>query len=342
MKTTNTMTFKKTLLGALVISAVTGAFIPWEEYMPRAQSPQMNVFYQDREQQLDTIVIQSMANVDSDALAQLAEDNLLVALNAEIDEQVALNAQAFTEQAVSPEADEPYDQALERDEYLVRIEKEQQSATQVNYDEPLYMLESPLLFAFDSTEINPHYYEALNDSALFMQDEATKQDTIWQVVGYADRSGNAHYNNRLAKKRAQKVAAYLVDKGVDEAQLSIVSLGASNPVNSERSVENNRSERRVEIHRYQAEVTALVEQHTKQLRELAATSVAKSVTKPSVEHSNTLRVIQAASLEQQASSTTLETSIQSNSTETEIDKQVAPINSAQNDATPLLTTAVEL
>ena len=100
-----------------------------------------------------------------------------------------------------------------------------------------------------------------------MQSDSVNQEMVWQVVGYADRSGNYIYNSKLARKRAQAVAEYLVNKGVNEDQLAIISLGTSNPPNDERSIENNRNERRVEIHAYQAEITALLEQHNMQIKQ---------------------------------------------------------------------------
>jgi len=281
---TNT-TFKKSVLSFLVISAVAGSFISWDNYLPRGESAEVKAAFQDRSSSIESILTQNSPHIDSDALALIAEENLTSELDAEVDAQVALQAEVFIKQSEShlfedQESGEPTDViaalALSGDELLVQGESEQllktasprTFATMVDDQEALFMMVSPLLFAFDSSEINPNYYEALNDSARFIQDEAKTEDTLWQVVGYADLSGNALYNSKLAKKRAQKVAAYLVDKGVDEAQLSVVSLGASNPLNSERSIENNRNERRVEIHRYQAEITTLAEQSKQQMQDL--------------------------------------------------------------------------
>jgi len=290
LTTTNT-TFKKSVLSFLVISALAGSSISWENYLPRAESEEIKAAFEQRNASLESIVTQTAPHVDSDALAVIAEDNLTSALDAEIDAQVAQQAEAFIAQSESTVVDgeqlemqkpdqsndplvaaAPLESTLSGDKRLVHEggEESQQFGSVVDDKAELFMMVSPLLFAFDSSEINPNYYEALNDSARFIQDEATTEDTIWQVVGYADLSGNALYNSKLAKQRAQKVAAYLVDKGVDEAQLSVVSLGASNPLNSERSIENNRHERRVEIHRYQAEITALAEQSQQQMQGLRA------------------------------------------------------------------------
>ena len=93
--------------------------------------------------------------------------------------------------------------------------------------------------------------------------KSADKQMLWQVVGYADPSGNANYNKKLAQKRAATVAQFLVNKGVDEDPLVILSLGASQPQQHLFNKENNRLDRRVEIHAYQAEITALAKQLNK-------------------------------------------------------------------------------
>ena len=49
------------------------------------------------------------------------------------------------------------------------------------------------------------------------------------VVGYADRMGNAAYNERLALKRAKAVRDYLVSNGIKAKKIEVRSLGKSAP-----------------------------------------------------------------------------------------------------------------
>jgi len=49
------------------------------------------------------------------------------------------------------------------------------------------------------------------------------------IVGFADRLGNAEYNETLALKRAQAVRAYLVAKGIKAEKLEVQSLGKTIP-----------------------------------------------------------------------------------------------------------------
>jgi len=49
------------------------------------------------------------------------------------------------------------------------------------------------------------------------------------VVGFADRIGNAGYNEKLAMKRAEAVRAYLVAKGIKTKKIEVRSLGKTEP-----------------------------------------------------------------------------------------------------------------
>lgn len=346
MNTKTNTTFKKSVLSFLVVTAVAGAFIPWEDYLPRSETPAMTAFYENSDALQEQVVSQSIMSLDSDRLAEIAEENLISVLDAEIDEQVLMSAQAFTEQAYSPEADEAIDNAI--DEFVLDKTEEKQAPAgefddaKVTSQGPV-MIESPLLFAFDSSEIKPDYYEALNETAMFMQSATAKTNSVWQIVGYADLSGNRIYNGKLAKKRAQKVAAYLVDKGVEEDQLSVVSLGASNPINQERSIANNRHERRVEIHAYQAEITALVDQYNKQLQQQI-----EHVAKLKEQQKNTQQTAQEVTqpenvIQQQTAKAILEGEKNSEPkvVESSETKKEVPLKSAE-ELTERLTTAMEL
>jgi outer membrane protein OmpA-like peptidoglycan-associated protein len=121
-------------------------------------------------------------------------------------------------------------------------------------------IKEKVLFDFSSSEIGPEYYQSLLEMAQLINNSDVDNQTLWQVVGYADLTGNHQFNIELAKRRAQAVATFLVDKGVDEAQLSIVSLGDTSPIQAGQKRGANKLDRRVEVHSYQAEITALAEQ----------------------------------------------------------------------------------
>lgn len=345
MKTKTNTTFKKSVLSFLVISAVAGSFIPWEEYLPRSETPAMKAFYENSENFQGQVLSESMSSTDADLLADIAEKNLISDLDAEIDEQVLLNAQAFTEQAYSPEADEAIDNGIDE---LVLTEPNAQQAPEsaVNHSdispEAPQMMAEPLLFSFDSSEINPEYFQALNQTAKYIQSATTEENSVWQVVGYADLSGNRVYNRKLAQQRAQKVAAYLVDKGVQEEALSVVSLGASQPLHEARSVENNRHERRVEIHTYQAEITALVDQYNKQMQQQANHQKALQLAKRQAELEMQQYVEQLTQVTTQDSAIKSENNVEEKVAETAEQPAKQTPEKLKAEISERLTTAMEL
>ena len=248
-------TYNKSVLSIVIISAVTAAFISWDRYQPRHETASLVEFYQNANNFDDEgTLLQSLSSNDSDTLARIAEDNLV--------SKAGLIAAAIIEDSDPYESDEVVDYEMANEQVVLWQEDTAEAASNNEV-----VIASKVLFAFDSSEISEDNFNGLNETAKLMKSQSTDPDLIWQVVGYADRSGNYIYNSKLAKKRAQAVAKYLVNKGVNEDQLAVLSLGTSNPPNEERSLENNRNERRVEIHEYQAEVTALLEQYNKDLKQ---------------------------------------------------------------------------
>jgi OOP family OmpA-OmpF porin len=68
-----------------------------------------------------------------------------------------------------------------------------------------------------------------------------------EVGGHASSEGSAEINQRLSLERAQSVVAYLVNAGVDGAQLEPIGFGATRPVAPNDSSENMAKNRRIEF-----------------------------------------------------------------------------------------------
>jgi peptidoglycan-associated lipoprotein len=86
----------------------------------------------------------------------------------------------------------------------------------------------PVTFAFDDTTIRPENYEVLDRFVRVVQNFYPHSPVT--VQGFADPAGSAAYNRRLSQRRAEEVRAYLVSRGLSEAQLRAVGLGATQPV----------------------------------------------------------------------------------------------------------------
>ncbi len=78
-------------------------------------------------------------------------------------------------------------------------------------------------FAFDSTEIDEK-----DKNSLKAMVERFKSNPNMQicVLGQADRTGNADYNEKLALDRAEAVAAYLKESGLAGKKFQVVGRGA--------------------------------------------------------------------------------------------------------------------
>ena len=92
-------------------------------------------------------------------------------------------------------------------------------------------------FALSSASLEPQYKTQLVKVA----QEIKKQeaDKEWQVVGHTDKSGSATYNLKLAKQRANKVVSFLVEQGVAEKQLKVLTLGEYEAMQLDNSTYNS-------------------------------------------------------------------------------------------------------
>jgi outer membrane protein OmpA-like peptidoglycan-associated protein len=236
-------TFKKTLLSIVIISTITGGLIALQRYQSEPEFlPTGNVL------PIGGLFEHSLVTTDIEELALIAEANLMsqAQIEAQLDE--------IDTQPLVAEND------ITKENIAASIEKNRTSLDIVVSDEAPKVIENRVLFAFDSSQIKPVYLPSLNAIAALIKSAKADHKMVWQVVGYSDQRGNALYNNQLAKTRAQAVAQFLIDQGVDRAQLAVLSLGESETQGDVSNPENNRLARRVEIHAYQAEIEALVAQ----------------------------------------------------------------------------------
>jgi len=67
------------------------------------------------------------------------------------------------------------------------------------------------------------------------------------VEGHADSIGSHGYNFTLGLKRSKSVMKYLVDKGVDPADLVAVSKGEIQPIASNKTAQGRQKNRRVDL-----------------------------------------------------------------------------------------------
>lgn len=101
-----------------------------------------------------------------------------------------------------------------------------------------------ITFDTNSTEIKPQFYAVLNDVAdVLEQYPATYVD----VIGHADSTGDAGYNQRLSEQRAQAVAGYLIAQNVMRDRFYVGGMGETSPIASNDTPQGRAQNRRVEI-----------------------------------------------------------------------------------------------
>lgn len=96
-------------------------------------------------------------------------------------------------------------------------------------------------FAFNSASLDASARAVLDRQANFIRQFP---EARFRVYGYTDLVGSAAYNKRLGLRRAQRVVAYLVARGVNRGRLrAMVSYGETRPVvqTQNRERKNRRS-----------------------------------------------------------------------------------------------------
>ena len=84
----------------------------------------------------------------------------------------------------------------------------------------------------------------------YLQRLADRMKTTGQrirLIGHTDNSGTAEYNMELGQARADAIKKFLVDKGIDPAQITTESRGESQPEATNETLEGRHENRRVEV-----------------------------------------------------------------------------------------------
>jgi outer membrane protein OmpA-like peptidoglycan-associated protein len=84
---------------------------------------------------------------------------------------------------------------------------------------------APVLFSFDSDELEPVGVAMLHEVARFLA-ERTDLEQI-EIRAYADARGSAEYNRDLAARRGQRVFDWLIEHRIDPARLIVAPVGSS-------------------------------------------------------------------------------------------------------------------
>ncbi|GJL98093.1 MAG: outer membrane protein [Hyphobacterium sp.] len=108
----------------------------------------------------------------------------------------------------------------------------------------LLIMPGDVTFATNSSDIEPRFYTVLNDVSDVLN---TYPATYVDVIGHADSTGAADYNQQLSERRAQSVAGYLISQRVLRDRFYVGGLGETSPIASNNTPSGRSQNRRVEI-----------------------------------------------------------------------------------------------
>ncbi|MEM7444092.1 MAG: OmpA family protein [Pseudomonadota bacterium] len=111
-------------------------------------------------------------------------------------------------------------------------------------DNLLVSLPAGVTFATDSYDIKPEFYGPLTNVAQTLREY---QSSIVNVMGHTDNTGSAAYNQTLSEQRAQAVANFLIQQGVNPARVYSQGFGLTRPVADNSTAAGRAANRRVEI-----------------------------------------------------------------------------------------------
>jgi OOP family OmpA-OmpF porin len=141
----------------------------------------------------------------------------------------------------------PFDQVFEKPVYLAGalfvIETRIEKFLTTTYRLADVKIDN-ILFDFDSVQIRPEYNDELNLLGEFLKNNPS---TYVVLTGFTDNAGSPEYNLGLARRRAESVEAYLVDKfNVSVGRIVTQWYGLADPVAGNDTSGGRRQNRRVE------------------------------------------------------------------------------------------------
>ena len=101
-----------------------------------------------------------------------------------------------------------------------------------------------ILFEFDKSAVSPTYRDNLDHIYALMS--ASPSSKI-EISGHTDLKGPDDYNLKLSKRRANSVANYLLNKGLDKSKVIVNAYGETRPLASGSSDDDMQMNRRTEL-----------------------------------------------------------------------------------------------
>jgi outer membrane protein OmpA-like peptidoglycan-associated protein len=111
-------------------------------------------------------------------------------------------------------------------------------------DELVLNMPSGVTFGVDRYDIQPQFRGTLDQVAETLR---AYPSTFLDIYGHTDSTGSDAYNQTLSQNRAQSVASFLTQRGVQSARIATQGFGESQPVADNNTEAGRQANRRVEI-----------------------------------------------------------------------------------------------
>ena len=106
------------------------------------------------------------------------------------------------------------------------------------------VFDSGLLFNTSSSTLSS---SSRNDLRKFADNLNKNDDTVLEIIGHTDSSGNDRINDPLSLNRAKSVRDFLEGQGVASVRMKYEGRGSHEPVDTNATAEGKRKNRRVEV-----------------------------------------------------------------------------------------------
>jgi outer membrane protein OmpA-like peptidoglycan-associated protein len=110
-----------------------------------------------------------------------------------------------------------------------------------------------IFFDFNRADVRERYAVKINETAKFFADH---RDLGALVVGHCDHFGTSTYNSSLGHRRAENVKTKLIEAGLNENRIVIISTGSERASEKSSNKTTTATDRRVDIVFFKLEATS--------------------------------------------------------------------------------------
>ena len=131
------------------------------------------------------------------------------------------------------------------DKQAEEIAKEMGDAEVIREGEGIVIkFQEQILFAYDRSDLNANAKASLDKLRTTL---LKYPETNITVIGHTDSKGTRKYNQTLSESRANSVATYTSQNGIDNNRLTTIGKGETDPIATNETAEGSASNRRVEF-----------------------------------------------------------------------------------------------